>query len=188
MNSLFGNKSSGIKPKKAVIRLERVSDTPPKPKPLASASKTSLLRNKSYEAPIRPANGKGSGTSSPARGGERDRHTGSGGATLQVKKRKAVRQMTPVQRMESDSEDDDTSSTAFEDVSIKRHRSERPEDLKRMLRSKAGFEEGRDGGVFEMIHAADISAAENKKVYDNAAPGDIVTVRLQYPSASQRER
>lgn len=97
--------------------------------------------------------------------------------------------MTPVQRMESDSEDDDTNSAGFEDVSIKRHRNDRPVDLKRRLRSKHGLEET-NGGVFEMIHAADITAAEIKSK-TGASAGlnrDVVTVRLQYPSASQRER
>ena len=183
MNNLFGgNRAPGIKPKKAVIRIERVADTPmPKSKPLASKGTVPKTpqRNKSFEAPIRA-----SLKSSPARTKDDD----GSALRLQVKKRKAGRQLTPVQRLESDSEDDDTSSTGFEDISLKRQKSDRPIDLKRKLRLELSFTE--DGGVFEMIHAADISA-EEKRSKTAASPGtreEVITVELQYPLAFQRER
>lgn len=98
--------------------------------------------------------------------------------------KKVLRHKSPIhQRIESDSEDDG-STTSFDDFSSKRQRrSHRPVDRKRKLRSQMGFSE--DRGVFEFIHAADVIFDGKKLKTDATKP---VAVELQYPSAAPRER
>ena len=106
------------------------------------------------------------------------------------RKRKAARQASPAQRrLESDSESDDNeagSPASFQET-LKRQKSERPIDLNRKLRSKHAFS-GEGNGIFDIIHAADIASSTRKSKSDSKAEDKIVTVKLKYPSSSQRER
>ena len=101
-------------------------------------------------------------------------------------KRKASRQKSPVQQhLSSDSEDEESVEAPAE--SYKRQKASRKIDMTRQLRSKQAFSEA-DGGVFEMIHAADVSSVSKKSKLATIVPTENVTVELKYPSSSQRER
>jgi len=71
------------------------------------------------------------------------------------------------------------SKTDFEEPSRKKQKLGQHVDNKRQVRQKQAYSE-EDGGVFEMIHAADVSSSRSAQ--------ENVTVKLKYPSASQRER
>lgn len=187
MNNLFGNRKFGIQPSKPKIRLERMVE-PPKPKPLPSkiASSARALSASSKvksvnRVPVRSATS--SARSSPSTAAEENGYSSRGGEGLKPRKRKATRQISPVhQRLESDSEDDDDEDgfSSYEGTENKRVRNSRDIDLKRNLRRG----EDNDEGVFDMIHQADIPV-------DGRARGDentVVSLRFQYPSASQQER
>ncbi|MCJ1288806.1 Nucleosomal histone H3-Lys79 methylase [Xylographa carneopallida] len=62
-------------------------------------------------------------------------------------------------------------------------------DLKRQVRNQKAFSE-EDGGIFDMVHAADIPSLDKTTKYIPSFEGlpEKIEVSLQYPSASQRER
>jgi H3 lysine-79-specific histone-lysine N-methyltransferase len=169
----FGAKPN---PKIAVVPPKiRVEKAPPakKPQPLPSKIASKTVQRPQVPTRTSPAKSR-SATATPDR--------------LEPRKRKAVRQKSPVQqRIESDSDDDDVDSPASFDEPIKRHKSDRPPDLNRKLRSEKAFSE-EDGVVFPMIHAADIASTSRKSKLVTAVEEKNVTVELRYPSASQRER
>ena len=108
---------------------------------------------------------------------------------LEPRKRKAVRQKSPAQqRIQSDSDDDDSVGTpASFDEPSKRHKPSTDVDLKRELCYKHEVSED-DGGVFPMIHAADIASTTRKSKKVTTIEEKNVTVELQYPGGSRRER
>lgn len=93
------------------------------------------------------------------------------------------------QRLESDSDDD----ASDQDIGDARKRARRISDAgpdpKRQIRSRKAFSE-EDGGVFPMIHAADVASLSKATKYKAAFPNDpqAIEIQLQYPSASQSER
>lgn len=160
------NRNITIVPPK--IRLEKAAP-PKKPQPLPSKIAS---RPAPRQDPARPSSSKTkSASATPDR--------------LAPRKRKATRQKSPVQqRIESSSDDDSVGTPASFDEPSKRRRPEISVDLKRELRPKDAGE----GGVFPMIHAADIASPSRKSKHVTAKEEKNVTVELQYPSASQRER
>lgn len=166
----FGAKNSKIAVVPPKIRVEKAA---PAKKPQPLPSKISSRPVQGSQAPARTSSSKPRpGSATPDR--------------LEPRKRKAARQKSPAQqRIESDSDDDDVDSPASFDEPSKRHKPERDVDLKRELRAKSAFE---DGGAFPMIHAADIASPSRKSKHVSATEEKNVTVELQYPSASQRER
>lgn len=107
---------------------------------------------------------------------------------LEPRKRKALRQKSPAQqRVESDSDDDTVGTPASFDEPSKRHKPSTDVDLKRELRYKRVSSE-EDSGVLPLIHAADIASTTRKSKKVTATEEKNVTVELQYPGASQRER
>lgn len=107
---------------------------------------------------------------------------------LEPRKRKAAQQKSPVhQRIESDSDDDSVGTPASFDEPSKKRKLSTEVDLKRELRYKSTSSE-EDGRLFPMIHAADIASPSRKSKKISATEEKNVTVELQYPSASQRER
>ena len=92
------------------------------------------------------------------------------------------------QRLESDS-DDDVSEQDFGNARKRARRISHVEpDPKRHIRSRKAFSED-DGGVFPMVHAADVASLNRPTKYKAAFPNDpqAIRVHLQYPSASQSE-
>ena len=93
------------------------------------------------------------------------------------------------QRLESDSDDD----VSDQDLGDARKRARKMRDAEpdpnRQIRSRKAFSE-EDGGVFPMIHAADVASLSKHTKYKAAFPNDpeAIEVLLQYPSASQNER
>lgn len=93
------------------------------------------------------------------------------------------------QRLESDSDDDESEQDLGEAMKRARRSSEVETDQKRQIRSRKAFsEEG--GGVFPMVHAVDVASLSKPTKYKAAFPNDpqAIEVRLQYPSASQSEK
>ncbi|TAQ85099.1 hypothetical protein B7494_g6578 [Chlorociboria aeruginascens] len=169
----WGKTSTGAKVAPPKIRVERIAG-PKKPIPLPSK-----LAQKPVSHPHEPVRSSSSSRPRPSSPSRKSSDSG-----LKALKRKAVRQKSPAQRpMQSDSSDDDEGP----DIPEKRQKAGRSVDLKRKLRSKEAFSE-EDGGVFEMIHAADIAMDEKKSKIAIGTLVNRVTVNLQYPSASQRER
>ena len=93
------------------------------------------------------------------------------------------------QRLESDSEDDLSDQDLVDARKRVRRTSEVEPDVNRQIRSKKAFLED-DGGIFAMVHAADVASVSKPTKYRAAFPNDpqAVRVQLQYPSASQSER
>ena len=93
------------------------------------------------------------------------------------------------QRLESDSDDD----VSDQDLGDARKRARRTSDVdhdsKRQIRSRKAFSED-DGGVFPMVHAAEVASLSKPTKYRAAFPNDpqAIHIHLQYPSASQYER
>ena len=93
------------------------------------------------------------------------------------------------QRLESDSDDD----VSDQDLGNARKRARRTSDvepdMRRQIRSRKAFS-GDDGGVFPMVHAADVASLSKPTKYKVAFPNDsqVIRAHLQYPSASQSER
>jgi len=178
----FGAQNSGIKKARPVIRFERVSDAKkpaPLPSKLASTRPPQARHSEDYPSRASPSTARSSPATPPSSRQESSR--------LKPGKRKAARQKSPTQqRLDTDS-DDDGSTTEFEGTSYKRQKVVRTVDLKRQLRSRQAFSDA-DGGVFEMIHAADIPSAGKKSKLAVTVTAEDVTVELKYPSASQRER
>ncbi|KAH8801570.1 histone-lysine N-methyltransferase, H3 lysine-79 specific [Xylogone sp. PMI_703] len=181
--SLWGSKAnSGIKPAPPKIRIEKI---PVATKPSSASSSNSKT------TPAKPAPAKGSPAASraPSRASVSatppPATTSRDSVRLRPTKQKSfLRHKSPVhQRIESDSEDDG-SSTSFDDFSSKRQRRvHRPVDLKRRLRSRISFSENQSG--FKFVHAADVSSEDKRP---KAVASKYVTVELQYPSISPRER
>lgn len=169
----FGGKSkSKIQPVKAVIRTVRVQQ-PKKPEPRPSAVRLHSQNARRTESPAARASPSTARSSPALENGDSSR--------LQAPRSKA-RKLSPARAIDwgSDSEDDlNDSNTDFEEPSRKKVKLDRVVDVNRRLRQKEAFSEA-DGGMFDMIHAADISASKS-------AIEDI-TVELKYPSASQKER
>jgi len=169
----FGGPPPRIAARPPQIRVERTK-APKKPEPLPSKFLARQNQRSRDPARVPPSKSKPS-PATPDR--------------LEPRKRKAVRQKSPAQqRLESDSDDDDVGSPAsFDGFADKRQKVDGPVDLKRNLRSRKAFSED-NGGVFEMIHAADIASPTRKSKLVTAVEEKNVTVELKYPSASQRER
>jgi [histone H3]-lysine79 N-trimethyltransferase len=179
--NLFKSKKFNIPPATPTIRLERVPDTKkpvPLPSKVASAKSTQVRRSEA--SPLRTA-------SSAARSSPDTPPSDSHGSSRLKVKRKASRQKSPVQQHFDKDSDDDASTEASMENPYKRQKTSKKIDLKRQLRSKQAFSEA-DGGVFEMIHAADIASVSKKSKLAAALPTENVTVELKYPSSSQRER
>ena len=93
------------------------------------------------------------------------------------------------QRLESDSDD----GVSDQDLGNARKRARRTSDVepdvRRQIRSRKAFSED-DGGVFPMVHAADVASLSKPTKYKVAFPNDsqVIRTHLQYPSASQSER
>ncbi|PMD41430.1 DOT1-domain-containing protein [Hyaloscypha variabilis F] len=179
--SFFKSKTFNLPKATPTIRTERVPDSK-KPAPLPSkvTSATSSHARRSEASPSRTAYS--TARSSPAT----PPSDGHGSSRLKPGKRKASRQKSPVQQhLSSDSEDEESVEAPAE--SYKRQKASRKIDMTRQLRSKQAFSEA-DGGVFEMIHAADVSSVSKKSKLATIVPTENVTVELKYPSSSQRER
>jgi H3 lysine-79-specific histone-lysine N-methyltransferase len=189
MNFFGANKKSGIKPAPPKIRVERVPSErkPTIPSKLATEKQSLVQRSKDSPARSPPSSARSSPTTPP----NDRRESGSlipGRVVSGGRKRKPSRQKSPTvyQHLESDSEDDG-SATDFDDSYKRPKVDNRPVDLKRKLRSRKAFSD-EDGGAFKMIHAADLKTEEKKPKSAAEMTVENVTVELQYPSASQRER
>ena len=92
------------------------------------------------------------------------------------------------QRLESDSDDDVSDQDLGDARKRARRTSEVEPDSKRQIRSRKAFSED-DGGVFPMVHAADVASLSKPTKYRAAFPNDrqVIRIYLQYPSASQCE-
>lgn len=92
------------------------------------------------------------------------------------------------QRLESDSDDDVSDQDLGDARKRARRTSEVEPDSKRQIRSRKAFSED-DGGVFPMVHAADVASLSKPTKYRAAFPNDpqVIRIHLQYPSASQCE-
>lgn len=180
--NLFKSKTFNIAKATPTIRTERVPDAK-KPAPLPSrvASTKSTQAYRSEASPSRT-------TSSTARSSPATPPSDSHGSSLlKPRKRKASRQKSPAQQHFDKDSDEELSTEAPAEASYKRPKISRKIDIKRQLRSKQAFSEA-DGGVFEMIHAADVSSVSKKSKLAATVPTENVTVELKYPSSSQRER
>jgi len=181
MPSFWGPKSkSGIKPTPPKIRVERIP-VAKKPSPLPSRLASRPQQVRRPQDPPACASSSSSRTSPatpPSDRRDSDR--------LQPRKRKAARQKSPTQqKLEPDSGDEE-SSTSYEDPR-KKQKVTGPVDLKRQLRSQEAFSVA-DGGVFEMIHAADLASTGRKSKVVTTVSVEDNNVELKYPSASQCER
>jgi H3 lysine-79-specific histone-lysine N-methyltransferase len=172
--NIFKSKKFSVQRATPTIRLERVPDVK-KPAPLPSKVASTKSKQVQQASPSRES--PSTARSSPARSSS----DGHGSSRLRPGKRKASEQ-----RLDTDSEDDGATEE-LDDPLYKRQKTSRSIDLKRRLRSRRAFSEA-DGRIFEMIHAADISSATKKSKLAVTVPVEHVTVELQYPSASQRER
>lgn len=182
MNLFKKSKKFSIPPATPTIRLERVPETKkPAPIPSRVASTRSIQSQRSEASPSRAS------SSTPRSSPATPTSDGHGSSRLKPGKRKASRQKSPTQQVFDEDSEDDGTVEELEETSYKRQKTSRTTDFKRQLRSKQAFSEA-DGGVFEMTHAADISSVSKKSKLAVAVPAEIVTVELQYPSASQRER
>ena len=156
------------------IRVEKAA-APQKPQPLPSKIASKIASRPSP----RPQE--------YARLSPKPRRASSTPDRLEPRKRKPTRQKSPAQqRLESDSEEDSVGSRTSFDAPIKRHKPDKNVDLKRELRSKSAY--SKEGIVFPMIHATDIAAPARKSKHVSGPDEKNVTVELQYPSVSQRER
>jgi H3 lysine-79-specific histone-lysine N-methyltransferase len=156
------------------IRLEKaapVKKPQPLPSKIAAASRTA-------SRPQSPAR-----TATP-----KPRTSSATPDRLEPRKRKAVRQKSPAQqRIESDSDDDSVGTPASFEEPSKRRKPSVDVDLKRELRYTGDPSEN-DGAVLPLIHAADIASTTRKSKNVTPTEEKNVTVELQYPGASQRER
>ena len=173
MTNLWSGKALGIKPAAPKFTIEKVPVTKkpaPAPSKLTSRPATSSSGSSSAKIPG-PIS---SGSNSPA--------TPKPGSNLNAK-RKAAKQKSPAPKVQFEA---DSSSSSDDNHSHKRQKmGVVKDDPKRRFRSSKGFSE-EDGGVFEMVHAADIASGPKSK--NGAVRRPTVTVELKYPSASQRER
>jgi [histone H3]-lysine79 N-trimethyltransferase len=180
--NLFKSKKFSIQRATPTIRLERVPDAKKPaslPSKVASTKSTQVQRSEASPSRASSSTARSSPATPPS--------DGHGSSRLKPGKRKASRQKSPTQqRLDTDSEDDGTPEE-LEETSFKRQKTSRTIDFKRQLRSKRAFSEA-DGGVFVMIHAADIASVSKKSKLAATVPAENVTVKLQYPSISQRER
>lgn len=171
----FGGKSkSKIQPVKAVIRKIRVQE-PRRPEPRPSAVRQQSQNVRATESPA-------GGSPSTARSSPGTPSLETADSSRLQAPRSKQRRLSPASGVDwgSDGDDDlDDSNTDFEEPSRKKQKLDRVVDTKRRLRQKQAFS-AEDGGVFDMIHAADISSS--------GSATEVVTVELKYPSASQKER
>lgn len=184
--NLFGGKS-GIKPRPANVRVV-AAPVVKKPAPLPSklASSRALERN----APSRssPSSAGTSRTGTP-----NSENYDSKRLKPPTKRSAATRKASPNIHAQPKWGDDDDNSSADDGDSNKRRRVENgvngSVDLKRKLRSRKAFSnDDEDRGKFVMIHAADTTAVPRKtSTIPSSATIEDITVKLRYPSASQRE-
>ncbi len=181
MSLTFGGPSR-IKPVKAKVHTIRVPNAKKaEPRPSAILLQSRPQNQRAKESPARASS---AARSSPATPG-----TPKGSRLTAPRSKPSRHSPAQEQRIEwgSDSEDEqDDSNTDFEGPSRKKQKLGRAVDSKRQLRQKQAFSK-EDGGVFEMIHAADIPSGKKKSKTPESTSADT-TVELQYPSASQRER
>lgn len=183
----FGGKSK-IKPVAPVIRTARVAapeKKPPRPSALAQHSKS--RENVPTASSARGSPASASARSSPVMSTSRATDsTRLQAPTGRQNRRSPARQQDRVDFGDDDDDDDEGDyTTDMEGSSRKRQKLDESIDFKRQLRQKQAFSD-EDGGVFEMIHAEDISFEDKKK--ESEPLTEHVTVKLQYPSSSQQER
>ena len=94
-----------------------------------------------------------------------------------------------LQRLESDSDDGVSDQDLGDSRKRARKASDVEPDIKWQIRSRKAFSED-DGGMFPMVHAADVASLSKPTKYRAAFPNDpqVIRIHLQYPSASQCER
>ena len=178
--SLFKIKGFKVPIATPTIRTERVHDTKKPVPPPATAASTTSIRVRPPEASssrLAHSTARSNAVTSPS-----DDH---GSSRLQPGKRKASRQKSPAQERLSSDSDGESAEAPVE--SYKRPKPSRKIDYKRQLRSEQAFTAA-DGGVFQMIHAADVSSVSKKSKLEATEPIEYVTVELKYPSSSQCER
>lgn len=167
------------------IRTERVPIAKkPAPLPSKAASTKATQDQRSTASSSRAASA--TARSRPATPSSDDH----GSSQPRPNKRKASRQRSPAQPHfddDNDDEDEDVSAQGPAATLYKRQKTGRKVDSKRRIRSDEAFSEA-DAGVFEMIHAADIASVNKKSKLAVSGTTEKVTVELQYPSNSQRER
>ncbi|CAG8977702.1 hypothetical protein HYALB_00008729 [Hymenoscyphus albidus] len=191
--SLFGNKNCAIKPRPAITRIisQPVAKKPAStPLPSKTKSQNTVHRGRDSTSIARSspsgssASAHRSRTSTPA-GGERQ----TDASKLHPRpKRPKLQRASPSHQPIFDSDDDDEASSSDDAASHKRRKMggvQTVVDSKRSLRSRKAFS-NQDGGLFPMIHAADLVAPLSRS-NPNPSQGNF-TVKLKYPSASQRER
>ena len=180
MNSIFGKKSSGIKPRPSTFRQEKVA-VAKKPTPIPSkiASQRVVLARQSAQE-YRNRSAASSARSSPAARSE----TGDRGSRPPTNKRKALQQ-----RLEDDGEIDDGRPIDYDTYNSKRHQKDRAIDRQRRFLAQSVLTPP-DGQPFTFIHAADTVLAVDKldEVKGAAMNDDVVSVELRYPTASPLER
>jgi [histone H3]-lysine79 N-trimethyltransferase len=185
--NLFQSKTWKIQKAAPIVRTERLP-VPTKPAPLTSkASSTRATQDQRSTA----SSSRAASTTARSRPAtpSSDDHSSS---LPRPNKRKASRQRSPAQPHfddDNDDDDDDKDASAKEPGATlyKRQKIDRKVDLKRRIRSEEAFSEA-EGVVCEMIHAADIASVNKKSKFAASELTEKVTVELQYPSNSPRER
>ncbi|OJD14630.1 histone-lysine N-methyltransferase, H3 lysine-79 specific [Blastomyces percursus] len=116
-------------------------------------------------------------------------------ATPRLKAKSVTRKRpSPVQRLSSSSDESDTEASFFEVRKRAKVSASAGPDIQRRVRSTAAFPEDAGEQTVPIVHAADISVdkpAEFIRAFDDggdAGATEPVTVRLQYPGASQGEK
>lgn len=186
MNNLWKKKTgTGLKPAPPRIRKEIIPDAP-KAKPLPSKEKE--VRARDLAARLRQEQLRSSSKSGQTR--TKLSATPSKNNGLRPTKRKASRQPSPSNPFSHDDDSSDEDGSGSSPVSCeKRQRKDLwdgPEDLNRRICHHKSF----SSEVYnvKMIHAADVQMDDHKAKSANAQVDEKVTVELQYPSSSQRER
>lgn len=190
--SLWGNKKCGIKPRPTVTRIIS-QPVAKKPLPLPSKTKSSTRPRDTVATTSRSSPSTTSlprsRTSTPLTSDDKYGSGAFDNSRLQPsQKRSKMQRASPSnQPIWGDSDDDDEPSSSDEVSSNKRQKMEvvQSVDLKRSLCSRKAFA-NTDSGKLPMIHAADLVAPLSRS-NPNPSQGNF-TVKLKYPSASQRER
>ncbi len=92
-------------------------------------------------------------------------------------------------RLESDSDESSMDGALEESRKRVRTSTDAEVDTKRLVRCRKAFSD-KDGGLFPMVHAADIASLSKPTKYRAVFPEfpHATEILLQYPSASQREK
>ncbi|KUJ22209.1 histone H3-K79 methyltransferase [Mollisia scopiformis] len=179
--NLFGGKSN-IKRVQAVVRTVRVAD-PKGPEPRPSAVRQHSQTTQTHRATASPA---GESPSTPRSSPGTPSVDTADSSRLRAPKRRARRTSPAKQdRVNFGSDGDEDEEDTDDNHARKKQKLAGSIDSKRQLRQKQAFSE-EDGGVFDMIHAANISFV-GKRNKNSEPVTEHVTVKLQYPSSSQQE-